>query len=693
MADEFDFIVVGSGAGGGPLAARLAEHNFRVALLEAGGDTSTEDPNYAVPVFYPQACCADNMRWDYFVRTYADTAQQSRNKKYKEDKHGVLYPRAGTLGGCTAHNALITIYPHNQDWEKLAEDLQDDSWRASSMRGYFEQVEKCDYRVRTAQNRHGSGGWLHTNIADPRLILGDTQLFRVIFVGYLQSILEQARHENSAMTPRETVDFAVNLLRRAFARTIAEPLLDLFREAFTSTLAESEECECNLWKKTPEIRRLIDALRGVIANSQVLQADLMNVFRQLDPNDYQFNDANIFGRGPIPLAINAGRRNSTVERVKQVKAERPDNLFVITNALAKKIQFEGRRAVGIEYLEGARLYHAADKGSMGVAGATRTLKARKEIILSCGTFNTPQLLMLSGIGDRDRLAAHIRLVQHSPGVGKNLHDRYEITVVSEFEQAFQVLGQRGRDDFVHPHGPLFDQWRRDRTGIYATNGAALGIMRRSQSTETKDGPPDLFIFGVPGTFAGYFPQWGPAVLGEPSFLRPDGEAAGHVPAEYRNRFTWAILKGHTRNRGGTVQLRSGDPRDTPVINFNYFPAGRESELDLNALAEGVEFVRRIAHNTPGFRREIYPGPDVKTRADIKQYVKDQSWGHHACGTCKIGRRDEEEAVVDKDFRVKGVDGLRVVDASIFRDIPGFFIVSAVYMISEKAADVILKEHR
>ncbi len=131
---SYEYIVVGSGAGGGVVAARLAQAGHTVLLLEAGGDYKdlqgggpvSRDQNrlpedYEVPTFHPMATENFALEWDYFVRHYRDTAQQKRDEKFVEERDGVLYPRAGTLGGCTAHNAMIMVYPHNADWDRIAD--------------------------------------------------------------------------------------------------------------------------------------------------------------------------------------------------------------------------------------------------------------------------------------------------------------------------------------------------------------------------------------------------------------------------------------------------------------------------------------------------------------------------------------------------------------------------------------------
>ncbi|HYR27697.1 MAG TPA: GMC family oxidoreductase, partial [Thermoanaerobaculia bacterium] len=155
--------------------------------------------------------------------------------------------------------------------------------------------------------------------------------------------------------------------------------------------------------------------------------------------------------------------------------------------------------------------------------------------------------------------------------------------------------------------------------------------------------------------------------------------------------TWAILKAQTQNCAGSVRLLSNDPRDTPYIDFCYFTEGNDTEgTDLQSVVEGIKFVRQLTDKMrkDGFiAEEELPGPDYQTDAQIADFVQNQAWGHHASCSNPIGPRGKG-GVVDSNFKVYGVEGLRIVDASVFPKIPGFFIVSSVYMIGEKAADVI-----
>jgi choline dehydrogenase len=186
--------------------------------------------------------------------------------------------------------------------------------------------------------------------------------------------------------------------------------------------------------------------------------------------------------------------------------------------------------------------------------------------------------------------------------------------------------------------------------------------------------PDLYLFGLLGAFKGYYPGYARSIL-----------TSG-------DHFTWAVLKAHTGNTAGRVTLRSRDPREMPAINFHYFEEGNNKEEDLNAVVEGIETVRRInARSGDAIEEEILPGPGVKTKAQIREFIKDNAWGHHASCSCRIGPPGDKMAVVDSRFKVHGIRNLRVVDASVFPRIPGFFIVCAIYMIGEKARDVIVED--
>jgi choline dehydrogenase-like flavoprotein len=324
--------------------------------------------------------------------------------------------------------------------------------------------------------------------------------------------------------------------------------------------------------------------------------------------------------------------------------------------------------VGVEYLKGRRLYRA-HKDPSGDPGERREARAAREVVLAGGAYNTPQLLMLSGIGPADHLGEHgIPVRVDLPGVGTNLQDRYEVGVVNRmsFDHWWVLEGAK-----FAAGDPQYRMWKEKRDGVYTTNGAVAAVIKKSVPERPL---PDLFIFALLGLFRGYFPTY------------------SALFAEHLNYLTWAILKAHTANDSGVVRLRSADPRDTPYVNFHYFDESNDEKgEDVASVVEGIKFVRRLtAHlrKRGVIAAEELPGDDVQTDAEIAQFVKDHAWGHHASCSCPIGDR-EQGGVVDGDFRVHGTRGLRIVDASVFPKIPGFFIVVPIYMISEKATDEIL----
>ncbi len=605
---EWDYIIVGSGAGGGTLAARLVEAGMRVFLLEAGGDPRlAQGPrlpeDYDVPGFHAFACENPAMAWNFQVRHYADEARQARDPKYSTERQGVLYPRAAALGGCTAHNAMIFMRPHDSDWDQIATLTGDPSWRAPQMQRYAQQLENCHHRpiwrglrrLGLDPTGHGWNGWLQTERPVPLEALGDPQMRGL-----------------------------VGQTARNFTRELPTPLRSALR-----------------W------------LRG-----------------KGDPNARPWGGGSFEGLCYTPLSTADGSRTGARERVLQAAARHPDRLHIELHALATRVLLDAQgTACGVEFLKGERLYRA-HAATSSIPGRRKQVRARREVILCGGAFNTPQLLMLSGIGPADALHSHgIPLQVDLPGVGRNLQDRYEVAVTHRMQRPWQMLAKArfARGD------PQWQRWNELRAGMYATNGAALGLVRKSDPTLPE---PDIFCMALPARFEGYAPGFAELIR------------------QHADSLTWAVLKAHTLNRAGSVSLRSADPCDMPLVNFRYFEEGSDSTGgDLQSVVQAIRFVRGLTAPLQArglIAEECLPGPGVQSDAALADYVRNTAWGHHASCSCPIGPA-ADGGVLNSRFAVHGTRGLRVVDASVFPRIPGFFIAAAVYMVGEKAADVLLQD--
>jgi choline dehydrogenase len=370
-----------------------------------------------------------------------------------------------------------------------------------------------------------------------------------------------------------------------------------------------------------------------------------------------------------------------------LNAKKPDGskkypLTLQLNTLATKVTFEkvsaGKKpkATGIEYLVGPSVYRADPRSSATSKGTPGSATARKEVILAGGTFNSPQLLKLSGIGPKAELQRfNIPVVSDLAGVGRNLMDNPEVPVVGRAKQ--DLLPPPNNCTFGAPGDPCIALWRQGK-GPYATGGTnSNAAVRRTPFAPGADN--DMFTFQGNFAFRGFWP------------------VTNQTFADPPTTFGISTVKMHNQNRAGTVALRSADPRDPPEINFNLFTDG--ADIDLGAILDTVKFGRRAFLNTPAPVGPLAPAeppcsgpirPDGGCDDAVdREWVLDQAFGHHPTSTCAIGGDGDAMAVLDSKFRVRGVRGLRVVDASAFPRTPGAFPVLPTYMLSVLAGDFVI----
>jgi len=358
--------------------------------------------------------------------------------------------------------------------------------------------------------------------------------------------------------------------------------------------------------------------------------------------DYNGRQQEGFGRGQY--TIRDGYRSSAATAYLKPARKRP-NLDVVTGALATRVLMRGTRATGVEYVRGIR--------------ETVRVSADREVILSGGAFNTPPLLMLSGIGPAEHLrATGIKPVVDLP-VGKNLQDHLAVIIF------FQRLNES-----VFRRDMRFDRMAVSMIRAYFFGSGPGTVVPGGLHAFVKTNPefavPNIeFMFrGAPADTHLWFPGIRPAYVDgygiRPTLLHPDSR--------------------------GEMLLRSTDPRDPPRIVYNFFSAPN----DLPTLREGFKRARDVAYQKamePYRGKELAPGSDVKTDGEIDAWLKRTAiTAHHPCGTCAMGIGPD--TVTDPELNVHGVEHLRVVDASVMPDLVSAHINACVLMIAEKASDVI-----
>jgi choline dehydrogenase len=364
------------------------------------------------------------------------------------------------------------------------------------------------------------------------------------------------------------------------------------------------------------------------------------------PRNPDFNGASQEGAGFFQTTTKAGKRASAaVAYLRPAKSR--GNLHIETSALAEKILFEGRRAVGVQYRQ---------------AGASRTARARREVLISGGAFNSPQLLQLSGIGPAELLRQHgIDVVLDAQGVGHDLQDHMQVRVVMRCSQSITL-----NDIVNNPARKILAGLRYGafRTGPLTIAAGTSGAFFR---TNPRLATPDVQIH----------------------FLPFSTDKMGEKLHAFSG-FTASVCQLRPESRG-SLRIRSADAAAPPEIRINYLA----SEVDRTANVEGLKILRKILH-APALSRyvveEVDPGAKVASDEELLAYCRARGTTiYHPTSTCRMGT--DPLAVVDQSLRLRGVEGLRVVDASVMPDLVSGNTNAPVIMIAEKASDMILQDAR
>ncbi|KAH7111118.1 hypothetical protein B0J11DRAFT_562589 [Dendryphion nanum] len=551
QADHYDYVVVGSGPGGGPLASNLAQAGFRTLLLEAG-DNESADPSTQVLAWSKAHLVWRLPNRDLWVGP-------GRSAPAGAEMLGVQYPHGATLGGSSIINSGLTVLPSDSDWNHIKSITGDASWSAEHMRGLFMKLEKNQYLPRGTPG-HGFDGYLQTVAGDGKTFLSSPQATEV-----LESMAAEAG-QNPADLPN-ILSTDVNMLSRD-----RDQITGLSSLVFHAN---------STWGRYSLRERVLDTLRAI------------------DRKGNKF---------PLELRLNSYATKVIFDKPKV--GSKP-------------------RAIGVEYLEGKSVYQGDLRYNSSNKATPRRVYARKEVILSGGSFSTPQLLLLSGIGpSADLNALKIPVVADRPGVGRNMQDHNEIVVIGQAAEIFNFDAAPG-----FPH---------------------------SQCTYGAPGDPCYQLF-----LQGQGPYTEPDLNSDLAFLKTN----------------------HTNINERDIAIFAG-------------PFAFRAEKDITAMKEFVAWGRRVFNRVkapvgpvnitwPPCSGTVDADGSCSVSTNDEDFIRQNTFGYHVTGTCSIGPDSDKNAVLDSSFRVRGVAGLRVVDASAFPRSPGAFPVLAVFMLSEKATETIL----
>ncbi|CAF1267712.1 unnamed protein product [Adineta steineri] len=387
---------------------------------------------------------------------------------------------------------------------------------------------------------------------------------------------------------------------------------------------------------------------------------------------------------PKSVSQDTGHRSDTYRRIKDVQASKTLNLDVWTNTFVTKIIIDNgtKEACGVEYVIGAFLYKASPLEPLNPIKndlVKLSIFAKREIIVSGGQWMSPQLLQLSGIGNKTLLEKfNISVIQDLPGVGQNQHDRNEMPYIVKLKV---------NPNFPGPIDPacilggilnsscLINSTINAPEDFLSSNAILFSILR--SAAPIKANFPDSALYFAPLRFTGFRKNW---VI----------KAAPYTIGPY---ITVIINYARVKNNLGTVEIKSANPFDTPLIQLRHFE-GPDGQTEVNQIMDHIRFLRKIfiqSNFSQYVEFEELPGSNVASDEDLSDYIHKEVWGHHACCTNKMGDTENDPlAVVNSKGQVKGVKNLRIADISIWREMPGYFPFLPVSIACEKIANDIIQ---
>ena len=401
--------------------------------------------------------------------------------------------------------------------------------------------------------------------------------------------------------------------------------------------------------------------QNVLSKTYLSACEEFNVPMNNDFNDWSRPQE---GAGRYQVSERNGVRCSAASAFLEPALSR-NNLEVSCKSQTSKILFDSSKmATGVEFIKDGKKVTA----KLNTQGG--------EVILTGGVINSPQILMLSGVGPKDHLAQHnIPLVHDSKGVGKNLQDHPACVVsyaCSEGNEGVSVTSKIRIKGTTITNPKVIAQWLFNKSGPLTSTGCDHGGFFKTKSSLTS---PDLQMRFLPA-----------------QAISPDGMGTFtkfKETANLKDGFSFQSIAVRPESRGELL-LRTDNIEDKPLIDVGYF----RSKKDIETMREGIKLSRRIATTTKAFQqylgKEVFPGDSIQSDSDIEEYIRKTIHTSNALvGTCKMGADDDEFAVVDSELKVKGVQNVRIVDASIMPKIPGGQTSAPTVMISEKGADIIL----